>query len=101
MRRNDVALYDELAGEWDRPTGAFALLRSIAQARARLIPPAAREGALLVDIGCGGGLLAEFLAGKGYRHIGVDLSASGLEHAAKQGIEVVRADAQRLPLASG
>lgn len=101
MRRNDVALYDELAGEWDRPTGAFALLRSIAQARARLIPPAAREGALLVDIGCGGGLLAEFLAGKGYRHVGVDLSASGLEHAAKRGIEVVRADAQRLPLASG
>jgi 2-polyprenyl-6-hydroxyphenyl methylase/3-demethylubiquinone-9 3-methyltransferase len=101
VRPNDVALYDELADRWDKPTGAFAVLRSIARARAELIPPATRPGAVLVDLGCGGGLLAEFVTGKGYRHVGVDLSASGLVRAARRGIAVVRADAQRVPLAAG
>ena len=101
MRRNDVAQYDLLADEWGRPDGAFAMLRWIAKARAALIPPATRDGAILVDLGCGGGLLAEFLAGKGYRHVGVDLSESGLTRAATVGVTPIRGDAQRVPLADG
>ena len=48
------------------------------RARAALVPPATRPGAVLVDLGCGGGLLAPHLAGKGYRHVGVDLTRSAL-----------------------
>ncbi len=75
------------------------MLYWLARARARLIPPASRDGAVLVDLGCGGGLLAPHVAGKGYRHVGVDLITSGLEQAAAHGVAPVRADARRLPFA--
>ena len=61
--RNDPGQYDDLSGEWWLPDGTFAMLHWLAEARAALIGPAPREGALLVDIGCGGGLLAPRLAG--------------------------------------
>lgn len=96
--RNDVRQYDDLAGEWWRPAGAFAMLHWIAKARGALLPPARREGAVLVDIGCGAGLLAPHVAGLGYRHIGVDLTASALAQAASHGVEVLRGDATALPL---
>jgi 2-polyprenyl-6-hydroxyphenyl methylase / 3-demethylubiquinone-9 3-methyltransferase len=99
--RNDPHQYDVLAGEWWRPGGAFAMLHWLAAARARLIPPAARPGAVLVDVGCGAGLLAPHLAGKGYRHVGVDLVGSALEQAAAHGVLAVRADATALPLPDG
>jgi 2-polyprenyl-6-hydroxyphenyl methylase/3-demethylubiquinone-9 3-methyltransferase len=98
--RNDLGQYDDLVGEWWQPFGAFAMLHGIAEARGRLIPPAARPGAVLVDLGCGGGLLAPHLSGKGYRHFGVDLSASALRQAVGQGVRAVRGDACALPLAN-
>lgn len=97
--RNDVQQYDELAGEWWRPGGAFTMLHGIAAARGRLVPPATRPAAVLVDIGCGAGLLAPHVAGKGYRHVGVDLVTSALEQAAAHGVVALRGDAVRLPLA--
>jgi 2-polyprenyl-6-hydroxyphenyl methylase / 3-demethylubiquinone-9 3-methyltransferase len=96
--RNDVRQYDDLVDEWWRPGGAFAMLHWIARARAALIPPAGRDGAVLVDVGCGAGLLAPHVAGKGYRHVGVDLVTSALEQAAAHGVATVRGDAARLPL---
>jgi 2-polyprenyl-6-hydroxyphenyl methylase / 3-demethylubiquinone-9 3-methyltransferase len=99
--RNDVRQYDDLAGEWWRPDGQFAMLSWIAAARARLIPPAGRPGAVLVDLGCGGGLLAPHVAGKGYRHVGVDLVTSALGQAREHGVTPVRGDVTRLPLADG
>jgi 2-polyprenyl-6-hydroxyphenyl methylase / 3-demethylubiquinone-9 3-methyltransferase len=99
--RNDVRQYDDLAGEWWRPDGAFAMLHWIAQARAVLIPPATHDNAVLVDLGCGAGLLAPHVAGKGYRHVGVDLVRSALEQAATHGVVPVLADVTRLPLADG
>ncbi len=77
------------------------MLHGIAAARARLIPPATRTGAVLVDLGCGGGLLAPHVAARGYRHIGVDLVRSALAQAAAHGVNVVHADVTRLPLADG
>lgn len=96
---NDVRQYDVLADEWWRPAGAFEMLHWIAQARAELVPPATRDGAVLVDVGCGAGLLAPHLRGKGYRHVGVDLTASALGQAAVHGVTPVRGDALALPLA--
>ncbi|HEX6076154.1 MAG TPA: methyltransferase domain-containing protein [Micromonosporaceae bacterium] len=99
--RNDLGLYDELVAEWWRPGGAFAMLHWLAAARGAMVPPAVREGAVLVDLGCGGGLLAPHVAGKGYRHIGVDLVPSALRLAADHGVTPVRADVRTLPLADG
>jgi 2-polyprenyl-6-hydroxyphenyl methylase / 3-demethylubiquinone-9 3-methyltransferase len=95
--RNDVRQYDDLAGQWWRPGGQFAMLHWLAKARAALIPPPSRPGAVLVDLGCGGGLLAPHVPG--YRHIGVDLVGSALDLAAAHGVTPVRADLARLPLA--
>ena len=99
--RNDLRLYDDLADQWWNPQGAFAMLHWIAEARANLVPPASRPGAVLVDIGCGAGLLAPWLGGKGYTHIGVDLTGSALAQAQAHGVVVGRGDVASLPLASG
>lgn len=98
---NDPALYDRLAGEWWRPRGVFAMLHWLAAARGKLVPDATREDAVLVDLGCGAGLLAPHLEGKGYRHIGVDLSAEALRQAAEHGVLAVRGDVAAVPLADG
>jgi len=97
--RNDPGQYDDLAGEWWRPGGAFEALHWIAEARARLIPPADRPGAVLLDMACGAGLLAPHVAGKGYRHVGVDLSATALPQAADHGVTPVRGNVVALPFA--
>jgi 2-polyprenyl-6-hydroxyphenyl methylase/3-demethylubiquinone-9 3-methyltransferase len=101
ISRNDPCQYDELADQWWRPGGDFELLHWLAAARAALIPPATRPGALLVDAGCGGGLLAPHVSGKGYRHVGVDLRRSGLRRATGHGLLPVNADVTALPLATG
>lgn len=95
--RNDPALYDELADAWWDPSGPFAMLQWIAAARGALVPPAARRGAVLVDLACGGGLLAPHVAGKGYRHLGCDLSMLSLRQAEAHGLTAVRADVRQLP----
>ena len=77
------------------------MLHWLARSRAALVPPATRPGALLVDIGCGAGLLAPHLAGKGYRHVGVDLTRSALDQAATHGVRPLHADAMAVPLADG
>ncbi|MER7459709.1 methyltransferase domain-containing protein [Micromonospora sp. NPDC126480] len=101
LPRNDPRQYDDLAGEWWRPDGAFAMLHWLAEARAGLVPVASRPDALLVDLGCGAGLLAPHLEGKGYRHLGVDLTVSALRQAAAHGVTVVNADVTAVPLESG
>ncbi len=98
---NDLRQYDDLAGEWWRPDGAFAMLHWLAEARGRLIPPAGRPGAILVDLGCGAGLLAPHVAGKGYRHVGVDLVRSAVTQASQHGVSPVNADVVAVPLADG
>jgi 2-polyprenyl-6-hydroxyphenyl methylase / 3-demethylubiquinone-9 3-methyltransferase len=101
ISRNDPCQYDDLADQWWQPGGRFELLHWLAAARAALIPPAARPGAVLVDAGCGGGLLAPHVAAKGYRHVGVDLRQSGLRRAAEHGVHPVGGDVTALPLAAG
>nr|MDT0662687.1 methyltransferase domain-containing protein [Micromonospora sp. DSM 115978] len=98
---NDPGQYDDLVHQWWQPDGAFAVLHWLAEARAALVPAADRPGAVLVDLGCGGGLLAPHLAGKGYRHVGVDLVRSALDQAAAHGVVAVNADATAVPLADG
>lgn len=94
--RNDPAQYDDLVDEWWAPRGGFAMLHWIAAARARHVPDAA-PGGLLLDLACGGGLLAPYV--DGYRHVGIDLSALALAQARSHGVVAVRGDVLRLPFA--
>jgi 2-polyprenyl-6-hydroxyphenyl methylase/3-demethylubiquinone-9 3-methyltransferase len=97
--RNDPRQYDDLVGEWWRPEGEFAALHWIAEARGALVPPAPREGAILLDIACGGGLLAPHV--EGYTHVGLDVTASALALAEAHGVLPVQGDALALPFADG
>jgi 2-polyprenyl-6-hydroxyphenyl methylase / 3-demethylubiquinone-9 3-methyltransferase len=99
--RNDPLQYEDLAQEWWRPRGVFAMLHWIAEVRAELVPRATRPGVVLLDVACGGGVMAPYVASLGYRHIGVDIGASALVIARDHGVEPVRGDAARLPFADG
>ena len=99
LARNDLRQYELLADEWWRRGSAFEMLHWIAAARAALIPPAPRPGAVLVDLGCGAGLLAPHVSALGYRHLGLDLVTTSLLLARDHEVEPVRADVHALPLA--
>jgi 2-polyprenyl-6-hydroxyphenyl methylase / 3-demethylubiquinone-9 3-methyltransferase len=86
-----------LIDEW-RPEGAFAALHWLAASRKALIPPPVKPAPLLVDVGCGAGLMAD--AATGYTHVGVDLVEANLDLATAHGVHAVCADAGRLPIAS-
>ncbi len=83
----DVDRFSRIAAEWWDPRGKFAPLhrfnpqrlqfvRELALARFGRDPRAARpfEGLRLLDIGCGGGLLAEPMTRLGFAVTGVDAS---------------------------
>jgi 2-polyprenyl-6-hydroxyphenyl methylase / 3-demethylubiquinone-9 3-methyltransferase len=97
--RNDPAQYDELADHWWRMHGEFAALHWFAASRAEHIPPAAHSGAVLVDMACGGGLMAPHVERLGYRHVGIDLNVRALQLALEHGVTVVRGSVLAVPLA--
>lgn len=99
LARNDPAQYDELVAAWWDRRGPFAMLHWLAAARAELLPPPSKTGAILLDIACGGGLLAPHV--DGYRHVGVDINHSALNVAREHGVQPIRADARALPIATG
>ncbi|TFV51999.1 methyltransferase domain-containing protein [Blastococcus sp. TF02A_35] len=99
--RNDPAQYDDLADQWWQPSGGFAALHWLAASRAEHIPQAATPGALLVDLACGGGLMAPHVARLGYRHVGVDLGEAGLRVAGGHGVLPVQGSVLAVPLADG
>ncbi len=101
VRRNDPLLYEVFADQWWQPRGVFAMLHWLAVARGALVPNAARTGAVLVDLGCGAGLLAPHVAGKGYWHVGVDRSRTALRQAAEHGVQPVAGDVLAVPLPDG
>jgi 2-polyprenyl-6-hydroxyphenyl methylase/3-demethylubiquinone-9 3-methyltransferase len=80
----DNEFYDELGERWhEGDVHAIALLRAetptrLAYVRGALARAGVVSGARLLDVGCGGGLLANPLAADGYRVKGVDRSAPSL-----------------------
>jgi 2-polyprenyl-6-hydroxyphenyl methylase/3-demethylubiquinone-9 3-methyltransferase len=76
----------------------LAALHWLARTRAELIPPP-EDGPVLLDVACGGGLMAPYV--QGYTHVGVDLSASALEVAARHAVVPVRADVRAMPFRDG
>ena len=98
--RNDTLQYVDLRDEWWKPRGAFAMLHWIAAARAKHVPVATHPRSVLVDIGCGAGVLAPHVSALGHRHIGIDVVEASLVQARERGVAPVAGDATRLPLRS-
>src|SRR3712207_8502538 len=94
----DLAQYDELADQWWEGQGGFAALHWLAASRAEHIPPAAHPDAVLVDLACGGGLMAPHVDRLGYRHVGVDLGLAGLRVAGEHGVRPVRGSVLAVPM---
>jgi 2-polyprenyl-6-hydroxyphenyl methylase / 3-demethylubiquinone-9 3-methyltransferase len=75
----EIAKFDELAHRWWDPAGEFKPLHDINPLRLEWIARhAALEGKAVLDVGCGGGILAEAMARRGARVTGIDLSEKAL-----------------------
>jgi 2-polyprenyl-6-hydroxyphenyl methylase/3-demethylubiquinone-9 3-methyltransferase len=101
----EIARFEAMAAEWWDPHGKFAPLHRfnpvrLAWVRERLVAHFGRDpaalapfaGLSLLDIGCGGGLVAEPMARLGAQVVAVDASARNVEiartHARQSGLEI-------------
>ncbi len=101
----EVEKFSRIAAQWWDPRGKFAPLHKFNPVRLGFIrdqaaarfnrdayAPAPFEGLRLLDIGCGGGLLAEPMSRLGFAVTGVDASAKNIAvaslHAAEAGVSV-------------
>ena len=89
----ELAKFDAAAGRWWDPEGEFKPLHQINPLRADYVAERCDlAGRRVLDVGCGGGLLAEALAARGARVTGIDLAPASLEvarlHLLESGLEV-------------
>jgi len=89
----EIAKFDALASRWWDPHGDFRPLHEINPLRLDYIRQrAALQGGRVVDIGCGGGILAEAMAGQGAIVTGIDMAEAPLAvarlHQAESGTNV-------------
>lgn len=87
----EVAKFERLAERWWDPNGEFKPLHDINGPRIRYISErCAVAGRRALDVGCGGGLAAEALAGLGATVVGIDAAEAPLavakRHAAAAGL---------------
>ena len=76
----ELAKFSELAHRWWDPSSEFKPLHEINPLRLGWIDGiAALKGKSVVDVGCGGGILAEAMAKLGARVKGIDLSEKALK----------------------
>lgn len=85
---NELAKFSELAHRWWDPTGEFRPLHQINPLRLAWIEGKARlAGKRVLDVGCGGGILAEAMARAGATVKGIDLAEKPLAVARLHGLE--------------
>jgi 2-polyprenyl-6-hydroxyphenyl methylase/3-demethylubiquinone-9 3-methyltransferase len=120
LDRDEVARFARLAGEWWDANGPFKPLHRINPVRLiyirdRLCRRFARDakagrsldGLSVLDIGCGGGLVAQPLARLGATVTGIDISEEMLRHARRyeaaepRGIAYVQGDAEDIAAFAG
>jgi 2-polyprenyl-6-hydroxyphenyl methylase/3-demethylubiquinone-9 3-methyltransferase len=76
----ELAKFSELAHRWWDPTSEFKPLHQINPLRLGWIDDTAGlKGKAVLDVGCGGGILAEAMAALGARVKGIDLSGKALK----------------------
>ena len=84
----ELAKFSELAHRWWDPDSEFAPLHHINPLRLQWIDGmASLAGKRVVDIGCGGGILADSMARKGANVLGVDLASKALRVAKLHALE--------------
>mgnify|MGYP006148318197 FL=1 len=84
----EIAKFDALASRWWDRDGEFRPLHDINPLRANYIDEhSAVAGKRLVDVGCGGGILAESLAQRGANVTGIDMGEAPLSVAKLHQIE--------------
>jgi len=75
----ELAKFSQLAHRWWDPQGEFRPLHDINPLRLDWIASRAElAGSRVLDVGCGGGILAEAMAARGARVTGIDLSEKSL-----------------------
>jgi 2-polyprenyl-6-hydroxyphenyl methylase/3-demethylubiquinone-9 3-methyltransferase len=89
----EIAKFDALASRWWDPEGEFRPLHQINPLRLDYIRQRANlPGSKVLDVGCGGGILAESMAGKGAKVTGIDMAEKPLGvarlHQAESGTNV-------------
>lgn len=89
----EVAKFDALASRWWDPNSEFKPLHDINPLRANWIDQHSPVAEIkLLDVGCGGGILAEAMALRGAKVTGIDMAESPLKvaqlHSLESGVEV-------------
>lgn len=85
---HEIQKFSELAHRWWDPTSEFRPLHEINPLRLEWINARAPlSGKKVIDIGCGGGILAESMARKGADVTGIDLSEKALKVADLHSLE--------------
>jgi len=99
----EIAKFDALASRWWDPAGEFGALHEINPLRLDFIRQRATlSGSKAVDIGCGGGILAESMAKAGAKVTGIDMAEGPLAvarlHQTESGTDVdyLRSTAEEL-----
>ena len=88
----EIAKFEALAHRWWDPNGDFKALHDINPLRVDYVNSRCElPGAAVVDVGCGGGILTESLAGLGAEVTGIDVAGGPLSvarlHAIESGLE--------------
>jgi len=89
----EISKFDALASRWWDPTGEFRTLHEINPLRIEYIDSrASLKSKQVLDIGCGGGLLAEAMANRGADVTGIDMAEAPLKvaqlHLKESGLKV-------------
>jgi len=84
----ELAKFSALAMSWWDPAGSSRPLHELNPLRLRYIEQAAAlNGARVLDVGCGGGILSEAMANRGANVLGIDLSQAVLDVAELHALE--------------
>jgi len=89
----EIARFQSLASRWWDPQGEMRPLHDLNPVRLRYVERCGPlDGRSILDVGCGGGLLAEAMARKGADVVGLDLSEELLDvarlHALEAGVQL-------------
>jgi 2-polyprenyl-6-hydroxyphenyl methylase/3-demethylubiquinone-9 3-methyltransferase len=107
VKRNDLSIYDTFAAHWwDGSQRWLRTLQNLVPARLKYFDRIANwQGKNVLDLGCGGGFMAEALAQRGAAVVGIDPAEKAIAiaqaHAAQQNLSIryLVGSGEKLPMA--